>query len=445
MIFLILKKKYKMKTCKTCKSEKDLSSFEVNRAVCKTCRQIQRTEAAKKCFVDPLSIPKPKSCVKCGKSNEEVEFKFRTDLIKGGWRTECNTCYNAKGYSEKSRSKRREENEELYLAKNAKSHLEWAQNNPEKIKEQQYKTASEAPRKIKTIKTSAKARGIGFDDSSMEAMALKLLQPCYYCDFTPKQNNILNGLDRMDPEKGYNDINTIPCCATCNAMKGPHTLDVFIASIRDIVNYHSNTMDMIGGRQRLKPFSGRNELREKPEKEKKDNLTTEMKINLWSQPCYLCGRSPSFGIDREDADGDYTIENSRPCCSKCNYMKKDISLADFLKHTCYIHQHTSHWILQDVTNIHNFTMAKQELTQVKANLINTKKYIIFPSIGIAAKVLSITRPVIYKALDHDKFTCMGCTWVTVEPREYLEQNMNSSDTIQMIKTIRSLGKRNKSI
>lgn len=433
-----------MKTCKTCQIEKDLSSFEVNRAVCKSCRQIQRTEAAKKCSVNPSSIPKPKLCVKCGKSNEEVEFKFRTDLIKGGWRTECNTCYNMKGYSEKSRTKRRDENEELYLAKNAQSHLEWAHNNHDKIKEQQHKTASEAPRKIKTIKTSAKARGIDFDDSSMDAMMLKLSQPCYYCVYTPKQNDILNGLDRMDPSQGYNDINTIPCCATCNAMKGPHTLDVFIGIIRDIVKYRSNTMDT-AERQRLKPFSGRSELRDKPEKEKKDNLTTEMKINLWSQPCYLCGRSPSFGIDREDADGDYTIENSRPCCRKCNYMKKDISLSDFLKHTCYIHQHTCHWILQDITNIHSFTMAKKELKQVKATIINTNKYIIFPSIGIAAKVLSIERPVIYKVLDHETFTCVGCKWVMVEPREYLEQNLNSSDTIQMIKTIRDLRKRNKNI
>lgn len=137
-----------MKTCKTCKIEKTLDCFEATRAVCKPCRQSSRTAATKKCTIDPASIPKPDFCDKCGKSNEEVEFKFRTDTVKGGWRTECNTCYNSKGYSEKSRTKRREEDEEGYLKKNAESHLDWVRRNPEKVRAQQLKLASDNLRKI---------------------------------------------------------------------------------------------------------------------------------------------------------------------------------------------------------------------------------------------------------------------------------------------------------
>ena len=38
------------------------------------------------------------------------------------------------------------------------------------------------------------------------------------------------------------------------------------------------------------------------------------------------------GVDRVNNDLGYTIENSVTCCSLCNYMKRGMSLSDFIIH-----------------------------------------------------------------------------------------------------------------
>ncbi len=117
-----------MKTCKSCNVGKDIDCFEVTtkdgkcrRAVCKPCYNRAKAERAKlgSKDIDPSSVAKPSSCTKCGKNGDEVTFKWRTDVKQGAWRTECNACYNLKGYSEKSRAKHRVENE---YSNNAKTH-----------------------------------------------------------------------------------------------------------------------------------------------------------------------------------------------------------------------------------------------------------------------------------------------------------------------------------
>jgi hypothetical protein len=46
--------------------------------------------------------------------------------------------------------------------------------------------------------------------------------------------------------------------------------------------------------------------------------------------CYLCGCKGPVGIDRIDSSIGYEIENCEPCCTTCNYMKKNETLDDFL-------------------------------------------------------------------------------------------------------------------
>lgn len=65
----------------------------------------------------------------------------------------------------------------------------------------------------------------------------------------------------------------------------------------------------------------------------------EYKI-LREKPCYLCGNI-STGIDRLDSSVGYTLQNSRPACSKCNRMKWEENLEDFLKHIRKILEYTA--------------------------------------------------------------------------------------------------------
>jgi hypothetical protein len=62
-------------------------------------------------------------------------------------------------------------------------------------------------------------------------------QPCAYCGKPPttgyKTNHyngvyIANGLDRVDPNKGYTIENTVPCCKQCNRAKRDLSLDEFL-------------------------------------------------------------------------------------------------------------------------------------------------------------------------------------------------------------------------
>lgn len=47
--------------------------------------------------------------------------------------------------------------------------------------------------------------------------------PCHYCKKPPLQISKAykyNGIDRMNPKKGYTPDNCVPCCKECNWIKG---------------------------------------------------------------------------------------------------------------------------------------------------------------------------------------------------------------------------------
>ena len=85
------------------------------------------------------------------------------------------------------------------------------------------------------------------------------------------------------------------------------------------------------------------------------NMTVERFGELMSQPCHYCGGAPSTpqcsqpksahrnglrnGIDRVNSSLGYVEGNCVPCCCKCNRMKLDHSVTDFLDHVSAIHNH----------------------------------------------------------------------------------------------------------
>ena len=84
------------------------------------------------------------------------------------------------------------------------------------------------------------------------------------------------------------------------------------------------------------------------------DMTVEQFGELMSQPCHYCGGAPSTqrvssnrtahqglrnGVDRVDSSVGYVEGNCVPCCCKCNRMKLDHSVTDFLDHVSAIHNH----------------------------------------------------------------------------------------------------------
>jgi hypothetical protein len=77
------------------------------------------------------------------------------------------------------------------------------------------------------------------------------------------------------------------------------------------------------------------------------NLEKHEFLRVTQEDCFYCGEKPGNirksrakcgnsyvynGIDRLDNDLGYESSNIVACCMKCNYMKRDFSLKDFLSH-----------------------------------------------------------------------------------------------------------------
>lgn len=58
------------------------------------------------------------------------------------------------------------------------------------------------------------------------------------------------------------------------------------------------------------------------------------------KPCQYCGDSENKrGIDRIDNEKGYTKDNSAPCCKICNFMKRTMTVKEFLNHVNKIYSH----------------------------------------------------------------------------------------------------------
>lgn len=82
-------------------------------------------------------------------------------------------------------------------------------------------------------------------------------------------------------------------------------------------------------------------------------LTKEDFSFLTKMNCFYCGCEPTQerdmprcngvytynGIDRIDNSKGYTIDNVVPCCSLCNWQKKDMTVLEFISHAQKITEH----------------------------------------------------------------------------------------------------------
>ena len=84
------------------------------------------------------------------------------------------------------------------------------------------------------------------------------------------------------------------------------------------------------GRVKFIPFEQHEEMFKRKMAKLEFELTEEDHCKLRHGTCYLCGVWGSLSVDRRDNKKGYLLSNSFPCCSCCNYMKKDMLLDDFV-------------------------------------------------------------------------------------------------------------------
>lgn len=80
----------------------------------------------------------------------------------------------------------------------------------------------------------------------------------------------------------------------------------------------------------------------KKERNKDVLLSFDEFVSIVKKVCAYCGEEKERrGVDRIDNSLGYTKENSNSCCKICNYMKKTMTVKDFLIHVKKIHLHNS--------------------------------------------------------------------------------------------------------
>lgn len=432
--------------CNTCNQDLAVDAFERvknkgklggYRRVCKKCRQAKRKATSDATPKDPNVVPKPERCAnpECKKPTEKegAKFTFRNDIKNGAWKSICKVCFVAKGYSQTCRARKRAADPKKYLADNAKQQAKRRLEHPEDAQKQQMLRQTVPEHKFKALMSYAKTKGIEVTMDDADALQAKLSDPCHYCLYTPKEGGVLNGLDRVNPKGLYDDDNTVACCATCNAIKASHTVDSFVHHARKIHDFRCRDVAIDNGPDRVLPaaFGGTADRRQAT-KTKTNHLSRTQKIDLWVSPCYLCGREPALGIDRMDSCKDYTMDNVKPCCSTCNYFKKDLTEDEIKKHVAHINAHTATWVLGKEKFINN--LGKDQVPVAAYDSQGTMK-MMFPSVSKAAKFIKAGVDTINKVRDVKGAFFRGCIWRTVTDEEFFTARFDAPSVRAFLESV----------
>lgn len=193
---------------------------------------------------------------------------------------------------------------------------------------------------IQKTKWSARIRGLEYqlsEDKEKELFSLDAR--CYHCGIQASGVRPL-GPDRLDPkEEAYTDEGTVSCCKPCNFARGGMEVDVFHKACANVANYQCSGVEAkdkvvyVMGNDKRRCLNGVSFAMTCYDAARKGlvvELTKEEHAHLVSLKCYLCGVSGRLGIDRKDSKEGYTKDNSFPCCTCCNYMKKNLAFDEFV-------------------------------------------------------------------------------------------------------------------
>jgi hypothetical protein len=188
----------------------------------------------------------------------------------------------------------------------------------------------------------AKKRGIHFTLSKTLFESL-IVKPCFYCDH--QKVGEVNGIDRVDNQRGYIEENVVPCCETCNVLKRSQHPQEFIDKMKAIYEYQTKKQPISSELVEKWSTTYRSKITPNYKTYAKGANTRNIEFKLSElefseiieQPCYLCGLLDKTGIDRFDNTKGYVLENCKPCCGHCNLMKKDRTYESILRNVEHIH------------------------------------------------------------------------------------------------------------
>jgi hypothetical protein len=162
------------------------------------------------------------TCLKCREKGRRLDHKPER-------REKHNALQNEKKYYKAWREKQIEERPDEYRAHNNEVHRGWVSDNREHVREW-YRTSVNS--RLDAIKRSAMKRDLPWELEDDTAKSL-MTSACVYCGLLELDVRA-NGIDRLDSSKGYTIENCVPCCKSCNFMKGTFDPLTFVERCRKI-------------------------------------------------------------------------------------------------------------------------------------------------------------------------------------------------------------------
>ena len=219
---------------------------------------------------------------------------------------------------------------------------------------------------FKYYRNNSRSRGTEFA-LTFEVFSDLIQSECHYCGDAPNTRYVLvrkrktrttttdityNGLDRIDPSRGYINDNVVPCCQRCNYLKRNLTVDSFMQWVNRIYHRMVDPRVICG----TVPGSQMESLyRTIAGKAKSRGLDFDIDLAafgvLVTSCCHYCGDPPSNtfsksrvnppmlynGLDRVDNNKGYCVGNVVPCCAHCNRAKNNSTLIEFYDQVSKIH------------------------------------------------------------------------------------------------------------
>lgn len=317
------------------------------------CVKCQNEIPLENVVITKLGQPSP-YCWRCFEQRQKIEAKRghrerdytkyenrpERKIAKAVWRKE--NPDKAYAYYTKYRAKKLNEDSEKYHRRCAENARRWRENNWRKIKLMRSlaKTRPELAYTLYAYRAGRDGYNLEID---IDEFAKLVNGECYYCHVP--RGKFLLGIDRLDNSIGYAKGNIVACCKMCNMMKNTLNEATFILMCAHIAGYHCTLW------YGSYPFVFHNYYGSSYSKYKYRASTKQIEFEIskdeleniiHNQPCYICGRYVDNGIDRFDNSKGYTVENCRPCCGNCNYLKKDLNFDLFiLKCTLVSYNHNN--------------------------------------------------------------------------------------------------------
>jgi hypothetical protein len=268
-----------------------------------------------------------KRCTKC--REKDAKQKQRPEVIE-----KRKALQNEKKYYQAYREKKREEDEQGYKKHCAEIMKTWRDNNKEHLTKWRQQNINY---KFKGIKDQARIKGLNWHEDMTDDFAKGLMmEDCFYC--RRNDTECVNGIDRMDNNKGYERNNCVSCCKYCNFVKKSLDAFTFIERCIHIASCHGQGDTFYEGAWQPHKRSTFTQYKDRAEKKglkfDLDKITFE---NLVGGECFYCKRvnTPLHknGVDRVDNTKGYIVDNCVACCSDCNTMKCDVNIDQFIT-TC---------------------------------------------------------------------------------------------------------------